>query len=412
MNAGIIIIGDEILIGQVVDTNTSWMAKELNKVGVKTDAVYTVGDNGQQISEAIQKSLSQSDLVLMTGGLGPTKDDITKKVICEQFGCGMHIDESVLANVKDILGRRGIEMTENNVSQAMVPDVAKVLSNEVGTAPGLLFEKDGKYLVSMPGVPFEMRYLIENRVIPFLMENNKLRPIYHKTIIVTGIAESILATKLTDWEDSLRKEVKLAYLPAFSLVRLRLSVYEPTDELVEYVSKKVEELYRIIPENILGEEDIPVEVQIGNILREKGMTVATAESCTGGKISSIITSVAGSSDYFKGTVVSYANEIKMNVLGVSEENLKNYGAVSSQVVEQMATGVRKLMNTDFAVSTSGVAGPGGGSAEKPVGTVWIGVATPEKVFSTKYVFSRDRSINIDRASATALTLLLKELKKI
>ena len=411
MNAGIIIIGDEILIGQVVDINSSWISREMNKIGFRTETVVTVGDDGKSISDAIDRCLDVADVVFMTGGLGPTKDDITKKVICEKFGTELVLNEAVLANVAEMLGRRGIALTENNRGQALVPATATVINNAVGTAPGIMMERNGKLLFSMPGVPFEMRYLMEHEIIPLIKKHYNLKPVFHKTLLLTGIAESILAEKISDWEDSLAKNVRLAYLPAYSSIRLRLSVYQPDDTIESYINAKVEELKRIVPENIIAYEDIKLEELVGKLLKDRHCTVATAESCTGGKVASLITSVSGSSEYYKGSVVSYCNEVKADVLGVSRADLEKYGAVSSTVAEQMATGVRRLLKTDYAVATTGIAGPTGGSDEKPVGTVWIAVATPTKVVSRKYVFGKDRSINIERFAASALSMLIVEMEK-
>lgn len=461
MNAGIIIIGDEILIGQVVDINSSWISREMNKIGFRTETVITVGDDGKSISDAIDRCLDVADVVFMTGGLGPTKDDITKKVICEKFGTELVLNEAVLANVAEMLGRRGIALTENNRGQALVPATATVINNAVGTAPGIMMEVlsphpepvegsslshsvpfvstsstgginslpetlsersrrasrrvelvgRNKLLFSMPGVPFEMRYLMEHEIIPLIKKHYNLKPVFHKTLLLTGIAESILAEKISDWEDSLAENVRLAYLPAYSSIRLRLSVYQPDDTTESYINAKVEELKRIVPENIIAYEDIKLEELVGKLLKDKLCTVATAESCTGGKVASLITSVSGSSEYYKGSVVSYCNEVKADVLGVSRADLEKYGAVSSTVAEQMASGVRRLLKTDYAVATTGIAGPTGGSDEKPVGTVWIAVATPTKVLSRKYVFGKDRSINIERFAASALSMLIVEMEK-
>jgi nicotinamide-nucleotide amidase len=411
MNAGIIIIGDEILIGQVVDINSSWISREMNKIGFRTETVITVGDDGKSISDAIDRCLEVADVVFMTGGLGPTKDDITKKVICEKFGTELVLNEAVLANVAEMLGRRGIALTENNRGQALVPATATVINNAVGTAPGIMMERKGKLLFSMPGVPFEMRYQMEHEIIPLIKKHYNLKSVFHKTLLLTGIAESILAEKISDWEDSLAKNVRLAYLPAYSSIRLRLSVYEPDDTTESYIDSKVEELKRIVPENIIAYEDIKLEELVGKLLKDRHCTVATAESCTGGKVASLITSVSGSSEYYKGSVVSYCNEVKADVLGVSRADLEKYGAVSSTVAEQMASGVRRLLKTDYAVATTGIAGPTGGSDEKPVGTVWIAVATPTKVVSRKYVFGKDRAINIERFAASALSMLIVEMEK-
>ncbi len=409
MNASIITIGDEILIGQIVDTNSAWLSEKLNQAGVIVKEIRSVSDSKEQIMDAVDDMLAISDVVFVTGGLGPTNDDITKTVFCEMFSCGLVLNQDALKNVHEMLGKRGISVNENNHNQAMVPEKCQVFVNKLGTAPGMMFKKGEKLIFSMPGVPFEMKYLSEKHFIPYIKEHFQLGKIYHKTILISGIPEAILAEKLTDWENSLSEQIKLAYLPSPGLIRLRLSVYDSNDKLVELVQQKIDELKQIIPNNYKSDIDSKPEELIANLLIEKNKTISTAESCTGGKIASMITSKAGSSEYFKGSVVSYANEIKSDLLNVDKNDLQNYGAVSQQVVEQMAKGVRKLMKTDYAVSTSGIAGPDGGTEEKPVGTVWIGLATPVKVISKKFLFYNDREINIQRSANAALMMLIDEL---
>lgn len=408
MKASIITIGDEILIGQIVDTNSAWLSQKLNKAGIIVQEIRSVSDEREQIKDSVSELFKVSDIILVTGGLGPTNDDITKSVLCELFDCGMVLNEDALNNVRELLGRRGIEINENNHSQAMVPEKAQIFVNKLGTAPGMMFQKGEKLLFSMPGVPFEMKYLSEKHFIPYLKDHFKLGRIFHKTILTSGIPEAILAEKISDWEDSLPEEIKLAYLPTPGYIRLRLSIYNATDDLIELVEQKSVELKQIIPDNYKSDVDNKPEELIADLLIARNKTLSTAESCTGGKIASMITSKSGSSAYFKGSVVSYANEIKADVLNVNIDDLLNHGAVSQTVVEQMAEGVRELLKTDFAVSTSGIAGPGGGTAEKPVGTVWIGVATPDKTISRKFQFFNDREVNIQRSANAALIMLIDE----
>lgn len=411
MQASVITIGDEILIGQIVDTNSAWISQKLNETGIRVNYVISVGDNKADIVEAILNMMSKTDIVLITGGLGPTNDDITKNVLCGLFDTKPVLNEGVLENIKELLGKRGIVINQNNYGQAMVPEAALVLNNKAGTAPGMLFEKDGKYLISMPGVPFEMKYIMESHVLPFIKSTFKTKPILHKTILVVGLAESVLAEKIADWENALPGFVKLAYLPSPGFIRLRMSIYESKSEDMQLLENLLTGLKLIIPENIIAEDDVKPEVLIGNLLKERGKSMSTAESCTGGKIASMITAVPGSSAYFKGSVVSYDNEVKLNVLKVNEADLVKYGAVSQQVVEQMAKGALKLLNTDFSVAVSGIAGPDGGTEEKPVGTVWIAVASETKVVSKKYLFFNDREINILRAANTALAMLTEIISR-
>ncbi len=410
MQASILTIGDEILIGQIIDTNSAWISQKLNEVGVRINTIISIGDDKKDIVEAIDTLLQKSDLVLITGGLGPTNDDITKNVLCEMFDSKLVLSNLVLDNINELLSKRGFTMNPKNYDQAMVPENAIVLNNKMGTAPGMLFEKNGKYLISMPGVPFEMKHLIESQVLPFIKKTFQTKPILHKTILVVGLPESGLAEKIAEWENALPEFVKLAYLPSPGFIRLRMSIYEsePTHQLL--LESLLVSLKQIIPSNIIAEHDVKPEILIGELLKEKGMTMCTAESCTGGKIASMITEIPGSSAYYKGSVISYDNEVKLNLLKVNENDLTKYGAVSQQVVEQMAAGAIKLLNTDYSVAVSGIAGPDGGTPEKPVGTIWIAVATKESIVSRKFLSLNNREINILRAANTALALLIEVVK--
>lgn len=411
MQASIITIGDEILIGQIIDTNSAWLAQQLNNIGVSVHEIRSVADKKEQMVGAINELFKFSDFVFITGGLGPTNDDITKKVLCEMFQCDLVLSESALQNVHELLGRRGISINEHNYNQAMVPAKAEVFINKLGTAPGMMFKGCKKLLFSMPGVPFEMKYLCENEFLPYIKKNYKLSQIFHKTILTSGLPEAILAEKLSNWENSLPKEMNLAFLPTPGFVRLRLSIYDANKESIEVLEKKVNELKQIIPDNFKTADDQKPEELLGVLLKEKNQTVSTAESCTGGKIAAMLTSKPGSSAYFNGSVVAYCNDVKMNVLAVESKVLEEHGAVSSQVVEQMAEGVKELLKTDYSISVSGIAGPDGGTDEKPVGTVWIGVATPDRIISKKYLFYNDREININRSANAGIMMLINEILK-
>lgn len=409
MNVQIITIGDELLIGQVLDTNSAWMGKELGKEGFRVTWRNTVGDVEEDILEAVDAALGRARIVLLTGGLGPTKDDITRRVLCKYFGCNLVFSEEVFENIQDIFNRSGRAINTLTKDQAMVPDKCTVIQNRAGTAPCTWFEKDGRILVSMPGVPYEMKWLMTNEIVPRLKETF-MQDVYikHQTTWVGGETESALAIRLTDFENELPPFVKLAYLPQPGLIRLRLSAYAATKEQAEQaIAGQKAKLHKIIASNILAEEDKPIEELAGELLFNKKLTMATAESCTGGHISGMITSVPGSSRYFKGGVVSYCNEIKHKVLGVTEESLSKYGAVSRAVVEQMALGATRVLGADCAVATSGIAGPDGGTAEKPVGTVWIAAALKGNVVSECYHFGTIREVNITRSSNMALLMLIK-----
>ena len=411
MKATIITIGDEILIGQILDTNSRYISRALNTHGIVVAERTSIGDNRQQIVDTLDRALSQSEVVIITGGLGPTKDDITKHTLCDYFGSTLRYDKIEAEHIRTMLERRNIAFNELNRSQAMVPECCTVLHNAHGTAPGMWFEREGRVVVSLPGVPFEMQHLIDDEVIPRLCKRFELREIVHRTMITFGIAESILAEKIASWEDALPDHIHLAYLPAPNVVRLRLSAYEVEGkEVSREIDMLFEKLRTIIPDNIAGFEDASVEELVHNILINRGQTLAVAESCTGGTIASKFTAQAGASAYFLCGVVSYSNESKCNVLGVPMSDIEQHGAVSEEVAKAMAQGAKVISGSNFAISTTGTAGPTGGSKEKPVGTVWIGVATPDKCFAVRKDCGTDRSQIISRASAYAIAMLYEELK--
>ena len=410
MFAEIITIGDELLIGQVTDTNSAWMGRELNKVGIEVIRVVSVRDRADEITEAVDDAMNRADIVLMTGGLGPTKDDITKQTLCAYFDTELVFSEEVFENIKRVLASK-IPMNALNKSQAMVPKDCLVINNRVGSASVSWFEKNGKVLVSMPGVPQEMITVMSEEVIPRLRKKFDTDVIIHKTFTVKNYPESILAEKLESWEEALPESIKLAYLPKPGIIRLRLTGRgKDKEEVQSQISVEGCKLKYILGDAVFDEEDTPLEMLIGNLLREKNLTVSTAESCTGGSIAAKLTSVSGSSDYFKGGIVAYSNEIKESLLGVSSETLKKQGAVSEETVIEMVKGAMKALKTDCAVSTSGIAGPGGGTKEKPVGTVWIAAAYKNEIRTMKQDTDRGREMNVERAGNNAFLLLLDLLK--
>lgn len=410
MQAEIITIGDELLIGQVVDTNSAWLGSTLGDDGIKVIQITSVQDHAAQIVQAVNDALSRADIVLMTGGLGPTKDDITKKTLAEMFGMKLVRNEQVYEMVGKQLALRGIAFTELNQGQALVPDGCTVLPNRNGTAPGMWFERDGKVLISMPGVPFEMKALVKDEVLPRLRKHFALDANVHRTIITFGLAESILADTIASWEEALPPYLHLAYLPSALCIRLRLSAYEIDRQKAEQeIESQIGKLSKVIPHYIIGSEDDSLESVTGTLLKTRGETLATAESCTGGNIAHRFTAMPGASEYFKGGVVAYSNEVKIALLGVDPESLNRYGAVSQSVAEQMAEGVRRATGATYGISTTGIAGPTGGTPEKPVGTVWMAVATPNGVFSRRMVFGSVRSQNIERASSNCINLLRLQL---
>ena len=412
MNAALITIGDEILIGQITNTNSAWMAKELSLAGIRTVYMLTVGDDAKAITKAFDTAREKADVVLITGGLGPTRDDITKKLFASYHGVELVMDETVLADVTSFFTARGRTIDEVNRLQAMVPAGCRVIRNKQGTAPGMWMERDNTIMVSMPGVPYEMQAMVTDSVIPWIKEKYTLPPQRHVTLITQGIGESVLAGMISDWEDGIEAAgLKLAYLPQPGMVRLRLSGYgkdaRALEQLIEeHVSRLMPQIqpYFCGRENY-GEEVLSLERIIFNLLKTQGKTVAAAESCTGGYISSLFTAMAGSSEIFKGAVVPYANHMKHVLLGVDEALFTTVGAVSREVVEQLAVNVRAKFDSDFAISVSGIAGPGGATPEKPVGTVWIAVADRNTVRARLFRFGNDRGRNIQMTAQAGLAML-------
>jgi nicotinamide-nucleotide amidase len=410
MKVEIITIGDEILIGQIVDTNSAWMGQALNRIGAKVDRITSISDDLKVITEAIGAAQNRVDVVLVTGGLGPTKDDVTKKALAAYFNCGFTFYPEIAEHIARLFARFGKQMSELNRLQAELPSACRPLQNDQGTAPGMWFENKSGVVISMPGVPYEMKGLMQAHVLPMLTQKFKMPTIIHRTVLTIGMGESWLSERISEWEDALPSNIKLAYLPSPGRVRLRLSaVGNDRSELESVLNEEVDKLLDLIPELIYGFDNETLESVIGKLLTERSNSLSIAESCTGGMIAHRITSVAGASKYFNGSVVSYANEVKMDLLGVTQESLEAYGAVSEEVVRQMADGIRALMKTDYSIATSGIAGPDGGTVEKPVGTVWVAVATPKHTVCRKFLFGHDRERNIEIATNTALNLLRKEL---
>lgn len=413
IKATIITIGDEILIGQIVDTNSASISKHLNAAGITVEEKTSIGDEAEQIEQTLQRVMQTSQVVIITGGLGPTKDDITKHTLARIFHSSMHEDERVCNHVRTLLERRGITFNELNRGQAMVPDCCTVLFNAYGTAPGMWFETEqGGVVISLPGVPFEMEHLMEDEVMPRLKAHFALHANVHRTMITAGLPESMLAERIEEWENALPKWMKLAYLPSPNIVRLRLSAYDREDGTLarEAINAEFDKLYNIIPGHIVGFEGATMQSLVHEVMRERGLTLAVAESCTGGTIASLFTAMAGASAYFLGGVVAYANEVKRDVLGVNYDDIMTHGAVSETVARQMAEGVRRTTGADYAIATTGIAGPTGGSEAKPVGTVWMAVATPTHTVAVMRNSGLDRGQIISRASAYAIELLYKELK--
>jgi nicotinamide-nucleotide amidase len=409
--ASIITIGDELLIGQVVDTNSAYIAQELNKIGVWVKRRVSVGDSKDDIRKALDEESKQSDIILMTGGLGPTADDITKPVLCEYFGGKMIMNEQVLAHVKYLFEkvyRRPGPILDVNIRQAEVPDVCQVLHNARGTAPGMWFEKNGKVYASMPGVPHEMKGLMQEQILPKLKEHFVMPVIVHQTILTAGIGESMLADKIKHWEASLPSHIKLAYLPNYGMVRLRLTSIgnDKNNQEIE-LEKLYTQLKPLITEWFVIDSDLTMPQVVGKMLKERKQTTSTAESCTGGYIAHLLTLDPGASNNFKGTVVAYDNEVKIDVLKVDRKIIDEQGAVSEPVVIQMVEGALKVLKTDYAIATSGIMGPDGGTEKKPVGMVWVAVGNKEKIIAKEFHFRFDRVRNIELTAMNALNLLRK-----
>lgn len=410
MKAVIISIGDELLIGQTINTNAAFIAAELNNSGIMVSRIITIADKKDDISDALNNVPHDTELVIITGGLGPTNDDITKKTLCEYFSSKLITHEPSLRHIEQMFAARGYELTEVNIKQAEVPDNCIPLHNELGTAPGMWFTKDNRYYISLPGVPFEMKVMLINEVLPRFKKLQSSSSVIHKVILTTGIGESGLAERISNWEAQLPKNIRLAYLPEPGIVKLRLSCYEEGLLNAEkIVDEEIEKLNKLIPELVFGYDNDTLQYVIGKLLKERSEYLATAESCTGGYLAHLITSVPGSSNYYKGSVIAYDNKVKCEVLGVDEKLMTENGAVSREVVTAMAEGAKRILKSEYALATSGIAGPDGGTPQKPVGTVWVALATPEFTLAEKLQLGTDRERNIIRASIHALNMLRKAL---
>lgn len=414
MKAAIVTIGDEILIGQIIDTNSGYMAKALDKIGVQTHEMLSISDDKKHILDTFSTLQNKVDFVFITGGLGPTKDDITKKTFCEYFEDELVENDEVFAHVKELIeGFFKRPITQMNRDQALVPSKCEVLFNKMGTAPGMWMKKENTVYISLPGVPYEMKYLVDKVIVPKIVKEYDRPYIVHKTIMTYGQGESLVAERIENWENNLPEFIKLAYLPAPGRVRLRLTARGTDKELLEKsIAENAQSLSKIIGDIIVGyDEDETIEVMLGRQLVQHNKTISTAESCTGGKIAQTLTSVAGSSAYFKGSIVSYATETKVNVLGVNAETIHKHSVVSAEVAHEMAVRIQQLMQTDYAIATTGNAGPTKGDAEAEVGTVFIALATPKEVIVEEFNFGQPREKVIDRAVNKALELLQKEILK-
>lgn len=408
MKVALISIGDELLIGQTINTNAAWLGRGLSQRGFEIVESRAIRDNKAEISAAIKEAFSIAELVVITGGLGPTQDDITKDVLCEYFDTHLTMNEEVLERITSYFDMRGMEMLEMNKQQAMLPEKAKAMRNDFGTASGMWFEKDGKVLISLPGVPYEMKFIMEHSGFQMVMDHFNAQALFYKTIQVQGIVESFLAERIRDIEEHLRKDgLALAYLPQPGLIRLRLSASD-TPEMRALIDEYIEKILKRIPVYAINSE-LRISEYLGNELRSQKATLSTVESCTGGALASEIVEISGASDYFMGSIVSYANRIKSDVVGVNEVDIEKLGAVSKAVVLQMAENGRRKLNTDYCLATSGIAGPEGGTEEKPVGTVWIAVAGPNGSWAKRFQFGNNRERNIRMTVLTALNLLRCEL---
>ena len=413
MKATIVTIGDEILIGQIVDTNSGYIAKALDKIGVQTTEMLSISDDKNHILDTFASLQDKVDLVIITGGLGPTKDDITKKTFCDYFEDVFVRNQEVEDHIVALFTKLNFIPTQINKDQALLPSKALVLKNNYGTAAGMWMKKGKTVFVSMPGVPYEMKGIVNEELIPKIISEYKRPYIVHKTILTYGQGESMVAERIENWENNLPEYIKLAYLPSPGRVRLRLTARGENEEVLQKaIQENIQSLTTIIGDIIVGfDEDETIEVIIGRLLRQQGKTIATAESCTGGKIAQVLTSVAGASNYFRGSVVSYATDTKISVLGVSAQTIEKYTVVSAAVASEMALGIQKLMKADYAIATTGNAGPSKGDADAEVGTVFIALATPEAVFVSEFNFGQPRDKVIDRTTNKALEILQKEILK-
>ena len=401
----IITIGDEILYGHILDTNSKWLSKNLNELGVTTNKISTIGDNYIQIKDILESSIKENDIIIFTGGLGPTNDDITKKCLNDFFKGKLITDNNTLFHIKKIFKKRNLDLTKKNRDQALVPDNCKVLNNKYGTAPGIAFEKDNKLVISLPGVPYEMKSLFENKCSQIIKQKFSLSIIHHRTIKTVGIGESWLSDLISEWEKNLDNNISLAYLPSIGRVKLRLTGRgNNLNKIKIAIDKEEKKVVPIIRKYIYGFDNEELESCVGNLLIKNKKTLSIAESCSGGYLSHLVTSIPGSSKYFSGSVVAYSNNIKINNLNVNKKNIEKFGAVSKEVVEEMATNVRKKFNSSIGISTSGIAGPSGGTENKPVGTVWIGYSDKNKTLSKKLLLTNRRDINITLSSIGALNM--------
>jgi len=408
MFSEIITIGDEILIGQIIDSNSAWMAESLNAIGIQIRQISSISDQQEEIIRALNEASQRVPLVFLTGGLGPTRDDITIKALAKYFDSELKINQEALERVEKFLGSRGVKMNELNRQQAMLPGNCDLIANRFGSASGMWFKKDDRHFISMPGVPYEMKGMMTGHILPELRKMFSLPVVEHKNILTQGCPESQLAKKLEPFEDQLDQDIKLAYLPSPGQVRLRLStIGTDKTEIRDRLDEAAEKIKKIIPEYVAAFEDEKLEVIVGKLLAEQNASLATAESCTGGRIAELIVSVPGASAYFKGAVVAYANEIKTKILGVDEDIIVKQGAVSKDVIVLMAKNIRKMFGADYSIATSGVAGPTGGTDDKPVGTTWIAVASEKNVISEKFNFGDVRERNIQKSTITALNMLRK-----
>jgi nicotinamide-nucleotide amidase len=414
MKAAVITIGDEILIGQIVDTNSSYISKALDKIGIATYEMLSISDDKKHILKTFKEVQNNFEVVVITGGLGPTKDDITKKTFCDYFDDVLVQNNSVLAHVKDIIeGFYKKPITQLNIDQALVPSKSKVLFNKMGTAPGMLMEHENTVFISLPGVPYEMNYLIDNEVIPYLVEKFDRPYIVHKTLMTYGRGESLIAEQIENWETNLPSFIKLAYLPSPGKVRLRLTARGDNEAiLTDSILKEVEKLEPLIGDIIVGyDEEETIEVVVGKVLVKNELTLSVAESCTGGKIAQLITSVSGASAYFQGGIVAYSNQVKMDLLKVNPETIKKFSVVSADVAKEMALNCKTIFNTDYAIATTGNAGPTKGNSEAEIGAVFIAIATPSEVFVEEFNFGQPREKVIYRAVNKAFEMIYKEISK-
>ncbi len=410
MNCCIVTIGDELLIGQVVDTNSAFIGQEMSKLGVSVHSRISVGDREEDILLALEQAKQVADIILITGGLGPTKDDITKNVLCKFFEAKLIVNEEVLHDVKSFFTRLNRPMLETNLKQAEVPDNCMVLKNKNGTAPGMWFKMENKVFVSMPGVPYEMKTMLTDSVIPELKKTFSFPHIIHRTIMTCGIGESFLAEIIKDWEENLPTHFRFAYLPALNQLRLRMTVTgDDETKLKKEIAEQESKLIPLIDKYVFGFDDEPLESIVGKMLLERNANIALAESCTGGYIAHKLTSISGSSAYFDGSLITYSYDAKENFLGVSHETLLHHGAVSEETVREMVAGVTLKFNTKYAIAVSGIAGPDGGTPDKPVGTVWIALATPKETIARKFFFHRNRIQNIEMTCVAALNMLRMEM---